>query len=507
MGSSNYLVQVQGTLKGYNAYVHNAGRNTEKDGFNWYPSKFHKFICDTAQSFLSKETGRAFDILIISVPPQHGKSTTITETLPAWYLCRNPDKYVIVLSYGDDLAQRFGRANLNKIKDYGYLFNVALNKKKSTPQEFEIVKHKGRMISKGFGSGVTGNPANLIVIDDTIKNQKESDSPTYRDAIWSEFFSTVNTRLSNNGKVIIIQTRWHEDDLVGRIMADEALRERTTLINLPCECEDTKDPLGRNIGDALCPEKEGLHKDNKWLVDFKRSYSSEQGVRSWNALFQGRPSAKEGNLLKREWWQYYDRSEYDKGNLEFDQMIMSVDASFKDGDKNDYVAIQVWGKKKAAMYLVDSINEHLDFPNTVRKIRFVRAIYDDITSILIEDKANGSGIIQVLQKEIMGIIAVTPDASKEARVAEISFAVEAGNVYLPKDRRFTHEFVEQCSKFPNDVHDDMVDAASQALHRLIFSRINERRLPKIPDEWARIFSKKTKTVNQATGKGDKIHVI
>jgi len=438
--------------------------------------------------------------------PTHN-SLTITETLPAWYLCRNPDKYAIVLSYGDDLAQKFGRANLAKVKEYGYMFGVSLNKKKSTPQEFELVKYKGGMISKGFGSGVTGRRANLIVIDDPVKNQKQADSPTYRESIWSEFFSTINSRLSNHGKVIIIMTRWHEDDLAGRILASEELAERTTLVNLPCECEDTDDLLGRNIGDPLCPEPEGINKGKEWLDDFKRAYSSKEGVRSWNALYECRPSAREGNMLKREWWQYYKRSDYDTGKLEFDELIMSVDAAFKDNDDNDYVAIEVWGKKKAAMYLVDVVNEHLNFPDTLRKIRFVRAIYDDITRILIEDKANGSAIISVLKNEIMGIIPVTPDVSKEARVNAISFAVEAGNVYVPEDRRFTHDFVDQCSKFPNDLHDDMVDSASQALNDLIFRKTFSARIPKIPDEWARIFGKKSKSKGNAVGKGDKIVVI
>lgn len=502
-----YLKQVQTSFRHYCYFVHNYGKGVD-DKLSWIPSPFHKYLSDTAQEFVEGDTDKAFEILVLNTPPQVGKSTTITETYPSFHMGRHPEDKVITISYGDDLAERFGKRNLEKVKEFGYIFGSGLNPKKSTAREFELSNGKGRAISKGFGSGITGHSGDLIIIDDPVKNHKEADSQTYRDAIWNEFDFTVKSRTSAGAKIIVIMTRWHEDDLAGRIIKEYP--DRTTVINLPCECEEPdvlgRKPKGMNgderVGDALCPQ---IGKDNDWLADFKSTYTSEEGLRAWNALYQGRPTAMEGNILKRDWWEYYEVSDYEEGRLVFDQMIMSVDAAFKDGAKNDRVAIEVWGKKDNRIYLVDLINEHLNFKATINKIMMMKLRHSRVGAILIEDKANGSAIIQVLKSEIMGIIAVSPDASKEARVNAVSPYIEAGNVYLPKDKKFTWEFVDQCAKFPNDSHDDMVDSMSQALSRLVFSRALKRLQKKArrgDSFFSDIVMKKPKS-----GLGEKINVI
>lgn len=481
-----YLAGVQGIYKNYCFHVHNPdyvnnSKATAKD-IKWYPSRFHKFLCDTVQEFLERPTDKAYEILILNTPPQHGKSTTITETLPSWYLMKHPDSSVIEISYGDDLAERFGKANLEKIKEYGHLFGVEIDPKKSTSREFEIKGHKGRMISKGIGSGLTGNSGQLIVIDDPIKNREEADSEKTRNKVWNEFYDSILSRTQGNSKVILIMTRWHEDDLAGRIMRQ--MPEKATLVNLECECESQGDPLGRKtkeengteFGDSLLEDiptecNTDLRKNDAWLHDFKPTYITEEaGIRSWYALYQGHPTIAEGNILKKDWWQYYSRDEHNRNGVKYDTVMMSVDAAFKDGEKNDYVAISVWGRIGARIYLIDMVNEHLNFMATVQKIKVMKAKYPSIGITLIEDKANGTAIIQMLKNEVMGIVPVSPDASKEARVNAISFYIEAGNVYLPKDANFTFDFVEQCAKFPNDKHDDMVDSMSQCLAKLVHTR-------------------------------------
>lgn len=498
--SEAYLKNVQASYRYYCYHVHN-GMKEAGEALAWHPSRFHRFLCDTVQNFVERETDKAFEILILNTPPQHGKSTTVTETFPAYWLCKNPEKAVITISYGDDLAERFGKRNLEKVKQYGGLFGVKPNKKKSTAREFELDNGKGRMISKGFGSGITGHRGNLILIDDPIKNREQADSETQRDSIWSEFEDTVKSRTSAGAKIILIMTRWHEDDLAGRIIKEYP--DRTTVINLPCEAEEN-DLLGRKVGDALCNDCPPLGKDNNWLKDFKTTFESEEGVRAWNALYQGRPTAKEGNMLKREWWEFYDRSDYDNGILKIDQMIMTVDAAFKDQKQNDYVAIGVWGKKGARIYMIDMINEHLNLTATIKKIKLTKARYPQIGAILIEDKANGTAIIQMLKMELSGIIPVNPDTSKETRVNAVSFIVEAGNVYLPRDKKITWEFIDQCSSFPNGKHDDMVDTMTMGVNRLALTRAYKRQYIKTKTG-DRYFNLKKKTVR--SGKGEKIHVI
>lgn len=486
-----YLQAVQGIYKTYCYHVHNAGfvnnPNATEDDIKWRPSKFHKDLCDRVQEFVEKPTDKAYEIMIISTPPQHGKSTTITETLPSWYLMKHPDDNVIQVSYGDDLAERFGKRNKEKIAEFGDIFGVELDPSKKTSRDFMLKGHAGGMISKGIGSGLTGNRASLLIIDDPIKNRGEADSERTRDSIWDEFQNSILSRLKAGGKLILIMTRWHEDDLAGRIL--ENMPEVTTYVNYECECESENDPLGREIGEPLCPE---IGKGKTWLESFKKNFTNESGMRAWEALFQGHPTIAEGNILKKEWWQYYDPAKEPK----YDQMVMSVDATFKDGERNDFVAISVWGKKENKIYLVKMINEHLNFTATLHKIRLLKAHYPRIGAIYVEDAANGQAIIQTLSHEILGIIPVPPDKSKEARVNAVSFVIEAGNVYLPEGDPITYKFVEQCAKFPNDKHDDMVDSMSQALYKLAYSR-RGRVLPAMREklDWVLPYQKPKKRVD------------
>ena len=458
------------------------------------PTKFHRWLCDTVWEFVVRETPNPYDILLLSVPPQHGKSKHITETLPSFYLGHFPEHRVIEASYGQDLAKQFGRANKVKVEHFGGLFGIKVSKDAKSVVDWKLDNGVGGMISRGLLSGITGQPGNLIIVDDPIKNSEEAQSVSRREKIFEEWTTSVLSRVQANSKIIIIQTRWHEDDLIGRLKDDPY----AVYYNLEAICESENDMLGRKIGEALCPE---IGKDEKWLLAFKEAMirgevdeGGETGQRAWEALYQGHPTSREGNLIQREWWQFYE------GSPKMDTMIMSVDPAFK--DTGDYVAIEIWGKKGPNIYLIDLVKEHLNFQATMTAIIQRRALYP-VDYILVEDKANGSAVIETLRRSIPGIIAVTPKDSKIERVNAVSFAIEAGNVYLPKDKKFTAEFISDCAQFPNGKHDDTVDAMTQALGRLIWS--NKRMRKKevdILDEFG--FSKPKKL---GYGKGDKIHVI
>ena len=442
LARSSYLEYVKYTNQGYKE------------------SKFHNYLCGEIQKFIEKVDSSAFDILLLSVPPQFGKSTSVTETLPAYYLGKNPDKKVIICGYNEDFAIRFGRRNKEKIEEFGpVLFpECKLADAPRSNVEFETTK-KGRCISRGILSGLTGNTADLFIIDDPIKNRQEADSETTRNTIWNEYLNSVRTRIKPGGKLIVIQTRWHEEDLYGMIAKNE---KNVTIINIPCECDDENDVLGRKIGDSLCPE---IGRGNAWLKEFKQAYVGKEGSRAWTALYQGKPVAMEGNLIKKEWWKYYDETYKD---LELPYVIISVDAAFKDGDDNDFVAIQVWGKKNGEFYLLDAIKQHLNFVDTLAAIRNFKSQYEDVIFILIEDKANGTAIIYVLSAEMEGVIPVKPEGGKVTRANAVSPAIESGHVHLPRFASFVDDFVAECSAFPNGAHDDQVDAMTQALNRMIF---------------------------------------
>ena len=419
----------------------------------WIDTHFHKYLADKIQSFVETETGNPYDILVLSCPPQHGKSMTVTETFPSWYIGKYSDKRCIIACYNDDFAGKFGRRNKAKIDEYGAgIFGISL--RKSSDRDMEVSRHDGSIITRGIMSGITGNAGDLIIIDDPIKNRAEADSLTYRERLWEEWQNSIKTRTQAGTKIIIIQTRWHEDDLSGRVIANERYVE---VVNIPVEAE-ADDVLGRQIGDALCPE---IGKDNKWLQLFKASYSD--GLRAWNALYMGRPTSAEGNIFKREWWRYYSTL---PDNIPL--VGISVDATFKDSDTSDFVAIEVWGKLNGDYYLIDLIKRRMDFPETLKAIRHMASKYPHRHSVLVEDKANGSAIISMLKHEIEGIIAITPKESKVARANAITGIVEAGNVYLPEYADFTSEFVEEFASFPNGVHDDLVDACTQFINMFKF---------------------------------------
>ena len=427
-------------------------------GKNWKQTRMAQYLATEIQNFVEEDTGNAYDILVIQTPPQHGKSMTISESFPSWAMGRHPDWRIILGSYNDESADRFARRNKEKVVAFGNtLFGVnigAINR----ATEFELDGRMGRLISRGIMSGVTGNPANLMIIDDPIKNRQEADSPTYRRKLWDEWQNSFKTRLAAHAKVIVIATPWHEDDMMANLLKTE---DNIRLIRLPVEAEEN-DPLGRQIGDSLCPE---LGKDNKWLEQFKTSYqaSAEGGRRAWSALYQCNPRVEGGNLVKRDWWKFYEENELPYLGTE----VISVDAAFKDADTNDFVAITVWGKSGNDYYLRYCLNRHLDFVGTLDAIRQVRSLYPNARTVLVEDKANGSAIINVLQKE-MFCVPVNPKGGKVARVNAVSAAIESGHVYVPA-APWVYEYLDQWTAFPAGVHDDMVDSSSQALSYLLYS--------------------------------------
>lgn len=443
----------------------------------WILGKHLELVCKSVEDLIYRRIKQ--NILIISMPPQHGKSQAVTETLPSYYLGKFPSKRVIEVSYGDDLARRFGRRNKQKVLEFGKnLFNIEMSKGSSSDTEFEIADHKGSMISRGIMAGITGQPADLIIIDDPIKNRLEAESETYRERIWDEFLNSIYTRLSANGVIILIMTRWHEDDLAGRLL--KHMPDKCLEINIPLEAEEG-DILGREIGNSLFPE---IGKDREWLQSFKQVYLTQEGSKAWNALMQGRPTAQEGNLIKRSWWKYYDSlPDY------LDEIIQSWDCTFKDSDGSDYVVGEVWGRRLGEYYLIDLVKERMNLPATVKAIENMTSKYPKALVKLVEDKANGPAVIQLLQTKIPGLIAVNPEGGKIARVNAVSGAIESGNVYLPNPdiSPWINDFVNECSAFPSGEHDDQVDSMSQALNRLIYhsrdTKAKESKHPINSIEW------------------------
>lgn len=280
---------------------------------------------------------------------------------------------------------------------------------------------------------------NCMIIDDPIKNNEEAQSQTMRDKVWDEWETTLSTRLHKGASVIVVMTRWHEDDFVGRLL--ERSPYNWERIRMPAIAEDDDDLLGREVGTSLAPE---LGYDEEWAEIKKK----EVGSKTWASLYQQRPSASEGNIFNRNWWQYYESLP-----RFFDEQIISWDLTFKDNNDNDYVVGQVWGRKGADYYLVDQVRDKMDFPTTVTAVRNLSNKYPRASAKLIEDKANGPAVIATLKREVNGIIPVNPQGSKVARAQAVTPFIESGNVFLPKHKEFSYDLIEEAAAFPNGKHD------------------------------------------------------
>lgn len=420
--------------------------------------RYNDLIIDAIQSALDAQEQmkagalpKQSQYLMISVPPRHGKSMTVSETLLSYVMGKYPKYKGILTAYSSTLAEDFSKANSRKTIEYN-VFNV---KVKSDNQDRTEYSNGSVCVKAGIMGGINGKGANLLLIDDPVKTSEEAHSETYREKMWKEWESSLSTRLEPPAIVILIMTRWHEDDLAGRLLNPEYGKPLPwKVINLPLEAEDN-DILGREPGEPLWPERYGLD-----FIEERKQYPQ-----SFNALYQGRPTSQEGNIIKRHWFKWYQRTPEFIDSLP--ALIMSVDATYKDTSKSDSVSIQVWGKKAADYYLVDRINARMDFVTTIQAIKNMLMKYPKIHAKLIEDKANGSAIISQLNRDIGGFIGVNPQGSKEARVHSVLPYYESGNVYLPNGESWTGEFVEQLTSFPVAAHDDDVDAMSQALARLI----------------------------------------
>ena len=381
--------------------------------------------------------------------PTHN-SMSITETLPSWYVGKNPDAKVIMISYNDEFATKFCRRNRDKVETYGKrIFNGGIGSKASA-NEFELKAGAGVVISRGALSGVTGNGANLMIIDDPIKTREEAESENHRNKIWDEWLNSWQTRLAPNAKVILIMTRWHLDDLAGRILkSGNSVRE----INFPVECITERDILGRTYGDALFPE---IGRDNKWLADFKKGFTTSEGNRAWTALYMGRPTNEEGGIFKRHWFKYYDVLP----RIMF--LTVSVDANFKDKETSDPVAIQVWGKSGVDHYLIERVNRIMGFVDTLVEMDRILTTYSKYNVCYVEDKANGSAIIEMLRRRYRAIVAIEPEGGKVARAYAVSPMFESGNIYIKKEHK---DFENELCDFPYGKHDDDVDACTQDLNQ------------------------------------------
>ena len=427
---------------------------------NWH----HRLLCEYLDDFIAKKIRR----LMVFMPPRHGKSELVSRKLPAFIFGKNPDANIIATSYSADLAQRMNR-DVQRIIDspaYGEVFpttslfgknirTVASGSYLRNSDIFEIVGYRGSYRGAGVGGGITGMGGDYIIIDDPIKNREEANSLTYRDKLWDWYTSTLYTRQEGDGAILLTLTRWHEDDLAGRLLElakKEPDADQWEILRLPAICEEeTRHPKDeREDNMALWTGKYTYQK----LMQFKATI----GVYEWSALYQQRPQPAGGAIFKREWFNK-TYSQLPAGAT----LIQSWDLPFKNSEASAKCAGLILARKGADIFFADCVNDKMGFTESVTAIKNFTAKHPKARAKVVEDKANGPAIINFLQKDIPGMIAFNPKGSKEDRALSVAPYFKAGNIYLPEYASWKGDLIDDFIRFPTGVYKDVVDAGVQGI--------------------------------------------
>lgn len=426
-------------------------------------------IDEALRELADTEDGR----LIVVMPPQEGKSQRCSRWFPTWMLKRNPDCRIAIASAEHKLARKMGRQVRDDVREHGEALGLFVRRDLSGQAEWQLAGYDGGVYAVGIGGGLTGRPVDLLIIDDPIKNREQAESKDYRDKVWDWWTDVASTRLAPGAPVVLILTRWHHDDLAGRLLAAED-GDRWKVLRIPAQADHDPekgetDPLDREFGEYL--ESARGRTDQQWA-----QIKVNAGARTWESMYQGNPTPTTGGMFPKSVWQEYDRPLWIEdprtGAMivsHYDDLIASWDLTFKNTTGADMVVGQIWMRRGADAYLLDQVRARMDFVQTCQAFREFSARWPQAIAKLVEDKANGPAVISALAHIVPGIIPEEPHGSKPARAAAVSPLAEAGNVWLPAPELapWVGAFIEEAAAFPFGKNDDQVDAMSQGLTRLV----------------------------------------
>jgi predicted phage terminase large subunit-like protein len=398
--------------------------------------------------------------LIINVPPRFLKSHCATVAFPAWLLGHNPSAQIICASYAQELANKHAMdcRSLFVSDWYQGLFPTRLSSERQAVPEF-VTTRKGFRMATSVGGMLTGRGADYIIIDDPLKPD-EALSDVQRKAVNGWFDNTLYTRVNDKrtGCIILIMQRLHEDDLVGHVLA----MERWKVIRFPAIAEEDEThvietPYGtrrfeRRAGEALHPEREPL--------EVLKRIREAQGEYNFAGQYQQAPAPLDGGLVKVGWFKTYTAADRP---AKFEIIFQSWDTANKSSELSDYSVCTTWGVNDKHLYLLDVYRKRIGYPELKRAVREQVGAFGAKT-ILIEDKASGTQLVQELLDE--GVHAVKkyePTMDKTMRMHSVTSTIENGFIYLPDKAPWLAEYVHELAIFPNGKYDDQADSTSQAL--------------------------------------------
>ncbi len=445
----------------------------EATASNYETGWIHKEICEKLEKFIADLTAGRRPRLLLTVPPRHGKSQIASRALPAFFLGHYPQKEVMLVSYSAELANSFSYDARAIVSTpwYQEAFPEAMLESDRKGITRWRMQAGGGLNPCGIGGSITGAGGDLIILDDLFKSEQQAHSAQYRQLVHDRYRSSIYTRLSPNSGVIFLTTRWHHDDLAGRLLelSDNDQGDKWEVVSYPAIA--VKDEKHRKKGEALHPARYSLEQ--------LRQIEKVTDPGEWAALYQQTPIAVGGEFFQRRWVKYWDPGQFGRGHI-WDHVVISVDSAYKTKIRADRTAIQVWGKFEGSVYLIESWTGRVDFAGLCDQVAaFCRAwCYDSIAAkkieTVIESKANGMALIRYL-KNVDGVAGLRPFdpqqlGGKEVRANIASAWFRAGRVYVPQpDFRLRPQIVDTMNewfKFPTGKHDDGVDAMTQAICHL-----------------------------------------
>ena len=403
-----------------------------------------------AEKFQDLAEGR-INRLIVNMPPRHTKSEFASFLFPAWMMGRDPRLKIIQTTHTAELSYRFGRKvrNLMEENTFQDVFDdIELSQDSKAAGRWETNKG-GEYFAAGVGGAITGRGADLLIIDDPHSEQ-DALSETAMESAYEWYTSGPRQRLQPGGKIVIVMTRWSTKDLTGQLMKaqSDVKADQWDVIEFPAILEDK----------PVWPQYWKLHE----LESVKASLS----VAKWNAQWQQNPTSEEGSIIKREWWNIWDRPSLP--NLQ--HVIQSYDTAFSKKETADFSAITTWGvflhnETTPNIILLDVKKGRWDFPE-LKRISMQEYNYWEPETVIIEQKASGTPLTHELRRVGIPVVNFTPSKGndKHVRVNSVSPLFEAGQVWAP-DEKWAEELIEECAAFPYGDHDDLVDSTTQALMR------------------------------------------
>jgi predicted phage terminase large subunit-like protein len=394
--------------------------------------------------------------VVVNIAPRHGKSELISYLAPAWFLGKYPHKKVIMASHTADLAVNFGRRvrNLVGSDPYKEIFPAVELQADSKSASRWGTNYNGEYFAIGVGGALAGRGADLFIIDDPHSEQdaKQGRADVFLPA-WEWFQSGPIQRLMPGGAIIVVMTRWSKLDLTGQIVNHMVKNEGTDdweIVNFP----------------AIMPSGKPLWPDF-WSLEELLAKKASLDVRYWNAQYLQQPTSEEGALIKREWWQIWDKD--DPPDCEF--VIMSLDAAQEANNRADYNALTTWGvffneeTNNYNIILLNSIKKRMEFPD-LKKLVLEEYKEWEPDSFMVEKKSNGAALYQELRRMGIPIGEFTPGKGQDkiSRVNAVSDLFSAGIVWAP-EHRWAKEVIEECNDFPSGANDDLVDSTTLALLR------------------------------------------